>query len=291
MEENYLNLLNHFRVLAEFMDHKKAAEFLNISYAGMTKSIRNLENKLGVKLFQKSRWRISLTHEGKIFLDHVKVIFEDIEKAERSIQKKEHGKTSQELTILTTPGLAGQHLYQLHYLLRTDYPNIKLNLLTSTDEYNLDEEKFDLYVGPEITSFTGVTSKIKDMHFKFYATPSYQESYGLPCKIDDLKNHHFVQFSFKNTTFFKESSESYGFIEKNASLITNSFLVEYRLVQEGKSIALLSEDVVRAHKIDIIDVFPDMKPHTFEIYAQYKKNIKPKLLKYLLLTIKNVVLP
>lgn len=66
-----LTQLKHFSVVAEYEHMTKAAEFLHISQPALSKSISNLENELGIRLFDRSRGRIMLNEYGRIFYRQV----------------------------------------------------------------------------------------------------------------------------------------------------------------------------------------------------------------------------
>ncbi len=56
--------LKHLKVLIETKNIRKAAEILNMSHPGLSKSIKSLETELGVELITKDGRGIRLTDEG-----------------------------------------------------------------------------------------------------------------------------------------------------------------------------------------------------------------------------------
>lgn len=75
--------LEYFRKVAETESFTKAAEQLFISQPALSRSIKFLENELGVPLFERKGRILKLNHYGEIFL----------EKVEESISALEEGKT------------------------------------------------------------------------------------------------------------------------------------------------------------------------------------------------------
>lgn len=63
---NY-NYLRYFSVLAQVQHYTIAAARLEISQPALSSAIRNLENELGVKLFEKAGRNIRLTQEGEFY--------------------------------------------------------------------------------------------------------------------------------------------------------------------------------------------------------------------------------
>ena len=67
---NY-NHLRYFTVLAEVEHYTLAAARLEISQPSLSSAIRNLENELGVKLFEKKGRNVQLTRQGQYFREKV----------------------------------------------------------------------------------------------------------------------------------------------------------------------------------------------------------------------------
>jgi DNA-binding transcriptional LysR family regulator len=280
MDINYLNLLMHFKTVAQCLNYNTAGLQLGISYSGLTKSIRALEQYLGVKLFKKSRWNIALTPEGKIFLDRVHTIFEEIQKAELSIKGKIKNQSEiTYLTILTTTGLANDSLYQILPIMRDLYPNLVIHLLASTFEYSLDNDKFDIYIGPKIENFSGFNiKKITNIFFKYCAVEKYKDKFGLPKTIDDLKNHRLVLYSSNKISSFTEINKKHNHTNDLFMFSTNSYLAELNLVKSGEAIGLISPTLAKFHKIDVIDIFENESPVISEIYIQHKNIVKKEII-------------
>ena len=64
----------------------KAAEKLNIAQPSISAQIINIENELGVKLFERSRQRISLTEAGKVFVHSAEHILNDIDELSQTMR-------------------------------------------------------------------------------------------------------------------------------------------------------------------------------------------------------------
>lgn len=69
-----LDKINYFITAAECLSFSKAAKLNYISQTAISQQIASMEKELGVKLFNRSHVRISLTEEGAIFYDECKKI-------------------------------------------------------------------------------------------------------------------------------------------------------------------------------------------------------------------------
>lgn len=78
--------LNYFRVVARTEHMTKAAEELSIAQPSLSKTIRRLENELGVSLFDRHGRSIQLNRYGRAFLEHIDTVFYALEKGQRKVR-------------------------------------------------------------------------------------------------------------------------------------------------------------------------------------------------------------
>lgn len=82
---NY-NYLRYFSVLAQVEHYTLAAARLGISQPSLSSAIHNLENELGVKLFEKAGRNIRLTDEGRYFQKKVDAAMTELSIATQTLQ-------------------------------------------------------------------------------------------------------------------------------------------------------------------------------------------------------------
>ncbi len=64
--------LKVFRTVAEHLNFRKAAEHLFLTQPAITLQVKALEDDLGIRLFDRSANRVSLTPQGSLLLDTLK---------------------------------------------------------------------------------------------------------------------------------------------------------------------------------------------------------------------------
>lgn len=69
--------LQYFIKVAETENMTKAARYFDVSQSAITQSIKNLENELGVDLFERLNKRISISSAGEVFLTHANKIIKE----------------------------------------------------------------------------------------------------------------------------------------------------------------------------------------------------------------------
>lgn len=149
-----LQQLEYFKVVAELQHMTHAAEQLNISQPALSKSISNIEQEIGVPLFDRQGRSISLNRYGKLFLESVDNILKEFERSK------------QEINGLVRPGYGEVCLGFLHTLgmdvvpklmayFHEKYPNMNF-ILTQAASYhllkNLEEGDIDFCLSQQFDS-------------------------------------------------------------------------------------------------------------------------------------------
>ncbi len=89
--------LHYFACVAEELHFSRAADKLGMAQAPLSQQIRQLEDRLGTKLFRRTTRRVKLTPAGEIFLRHAQEILGGIDRAvthTRSISGDDSGTIS-----------------------------------------------------------------------------------------------------------------------------------------------------------------------------------------------------
>lgn len=82
-----LQQLQYFQTVAVTQHYRIAAEKLNITQPTLSHAISNLEQEIGLYLFEKQGRNVILTKSGHVFLEHVNTILKDVDIAERKMQQ------------------------------------------------------------------------------------------------------------------------------------------------------------------------------------------------------------
>ena len=82
-----LNQMIYFQTIAKHEHFRLAAAELNLSQPSLSRSIATLEEELGVILFERKGRNVALTKSGKLFLEHVNRILDEVTIAQKQMQK------------------------------------------------------------------------------------------------------------------------------------------------------------------------------------------------------------
>ncbi|MEG6507689.1 LysR family transcriptional regulator [Methyloligella sp. 2.7D] len=125
--------LRCFAHVAETLNFNRAADRLNMSQPVVTKTVAQLEHKLGVKLFERTTRRVSLTPAGVVLRREVEGLLAHLDKVQRAV-RHEIGADSGRFAIGVTP-LAMQTVFpQVIRGFREAYPEIDVTIREFTTE-------------------------------------------------------------------------------------------------------------------------------------------------------------
>src|SRR6266566_6507134 len=86
-----LRHLRYFVAVAEELHFSRAAEKLHIAQPPLSQQIRQLEQTLGVSLFERNHHSVMLTNAGQVFLEEALRILEQVEHALLRVQNAQQG--------------------------------------------------------------------------------------------------------------------------------------------------------------------------------------------------------
>ncbi|HLA33429.1 MAG TPA: LysR family transcriptional regulator [Rhodocyclaceae bacterium] len=173
----------------------RAADYLGMPKATVSRRLGNLEAALGQKLLLRTTRRLSLTDFGQEFLDHCRRIGEEVAAAHdfvRSQEAQPHGRLR-----VSMPGDYARHCCARAVATFVDaYPEIRLDLDLSSRRVDLIGERYDLAIrmGALADDATLVARRIDEQRFALYASPIYLALHPAPQHPDDLELHTAVRF-------------------------------------------------------------------------------------------------
>lgn len=126
--------LKVFRAVAEHLNFRKAAEQLFLSQPAVTQQIQALEEDLGIRLFDRTGGRVSLTRQGEVLLSHAQKMSRIASDAERDLAAAEN-RVSGPLLLGVSTTIAQYVLPQLLGAFLAEHPQVHLSLHSgNTDE-------------------------------------------------------------------------------------------------------------------------------------------------------------
>jgi DNA-binding transcriptional LysR family regulator len=141
-----LRHLLYFKTVAEELHFRKAALKLFISQPPLSRQIKELEEELGVRLFQRNNKRVILTDAGAYFKKEVDQLFSRLAESKNMV-KEIHGAVSGQLRIGYISSTYQVHLVHILKDMRSAFPFVKTRLYevpTVKQVRALEEGKLDV---------------------------------------------------------------------------------------------------------------------------------------------------
>ncbi len=145
---NYLEI-KHLKMICALADTEnmtKAAEKLFISQSALSQQLKDIESKLKIDLFFRTRKKMILTPTGKKLLSTAQHVLENLEAAELEIARLVSG-DSGELKVGTQCIFCYKWLPRLMEQFHQRYPRIEFEIGNSNDlDHELESKKFDFII-------------------------------------------------------------------------------------------------------------------------------------------------
>ena len=152
-----------------------AARLIGASPSAVSKSVARLEQRLGVRLLQRSTRTLSPTSEGAAYYEQVAAHLRAIEEAEDIVQVPGNVRGVLRVTVPTTFGRPLISAWAGSFLDR--YPDIRLDLSVTDRRIDLIREGFDIAVRiGELEDTTLIGRSLGVLHYVLGASPKYLPS-------------------------------------------------------------------------------------------------------------------
>ncbi|MGA7278974.1 MAG: LysR family transcriptional regulator [Desulfocapsaceae bacterium] len=182
----------YFLKVAENGNLNSAARKLGVNHSTVFRRINSLEERLQVRLFERSRKGYALTEAGEEIFSSVEMIENQIFDIQRKLLGKDI-RLSGNLKISTTDTIGYYWLPPYIKAFKNQYPEILIDLDIQIRFTNLTKREADIVI-PAVNMQPDfmVGRKLARIYFKLYASRSYINKYGMPANVGEFSSHHFL---------------------------------------------------------------------------------------------------
>jgi DNA-binding transcriptional LysR family regulator len=172
-----------------------ASRDLDLTPSALSKLVTRMEDRLGVRLMNRTTRKLALTAEGEAYFTSAKRILTDIEEAEAEVTRF----SAQPKGLLRINVGVAFGMHQLapalpRFLER--YPDIELEITVTDRVVDLIEEGADVAIRTgNLRDSSLIAKKICDLHRVICASPAYLKKHGVPKSPEDLSHHNCVSIS------------------------------------------------------------------------------------------------
>ncbi|HEY4926113.1 MAG TPA: LysR family transcriptional regulator [Roseiarcus sp.] len=187
--------LSAFVAVADLKGFAAAARKLGLSASAVTRVVAALEDRIGLRLLQRTTRSVSLTDAGARYLERARRILADLEEADGSAQAERSTPTGR--LVVSAPLAFGRlHVAPLMCAFLQRYPDIVGELQLSDRTVNLVEDGIDLAVRiGHLPDSTLIMRHLGETRRIVIASPDYLERNGEPRNPGELAGHRIIHFA------------------------------------------------------------------------------------------------
>lgn len=189
-----------FMEIAERGSLSAAAIALDKSLPSVVRILANLEADLEVRLFNRTTRRLTITDDGRLYLEYCRKIVATIEESELAMSQS-HREPTGSITLTASIKFGEMYIAPLLVEFLAAYPKVEIKLLLLDRLVDLIEEGIDVAVRIAPVRDSHLVAKpITQVRQVICAAPSFLQQVGRPKNPQDLS-----QFSCIRSTGFVES--------------------------------------------------------------------------------------
>jgi len=278
-------LLSGVTILAAVVESgsfARAATALGMSDSGVGRAVSRLEDRVGIRLLDRTTRSMTLTDEGRRFYEHIAPNLADIEEAATEASGASaivRGRLRVDLDPFFSWLLLAERLGA--FLDR--YPDLALDLVTRERAGDMIVDGIDVAMrfGDPAPSSTAISDKLLETRILTVASPAYLDRRGWPKHPSELARHACIHFHDPVTGRpfpweFHKGSEMLT-VNVPARLALSDVGTMLRASAAGAGVAqvmaLGSEDMLDDGRL--VELFPDWPDELFPLYALYPSRHPP----------------
>ena len=278
--------INAFVAIAEQRSFTKAALSLGISVSTLSGNLRRLEDRLGVRLIERSTRSVAASEAGEQLLARLRPLLDDYEDAFESISEFRN-KPSGRLRI--TVGAPGAHtvMAPIVALFLTRHPEVRLELSVDDAFTDIVASRFDagLRIGERLERDMIAVRVTGPQPVVVVGSPAYLERHGKPKTPDDLCGHNCIHIRFArgdlHPWLFARRGKSFeAAVEGN--FIVNDRALAVNAARDGLGLLQVHRDYVEPFLVQglLVTVLEDWAPPPFDgffLYYPSRRHIRSPL--------------
>lgn len=281
-----LNDIVVFTKVAETKSFTGAADALGLPKSTVSRKLAQLEERLGVRLVQRTTRKLALTEIGEAYYERCARIVHDVLSAEQLVTDMQATPRGR-LRVSSTIDFSTLYLGDIIAEFLMQHSEINVELEASNRLVDLIEDGFDVAVrfGPMPES-TLIARRLCTVSLVLCASPAYLAK-SSPAVIEDLDGHDHILFtpaSLNQTWTIHHGEQSYEF-GRPARFASNNYNAVRQHALRGAGIALLTDfmigDDLAAGRL--ARVLPEWQTRPTEVHAVYpaRQNLPPRLTLFL----------
>ena len=267
--------LSIFLSIAQHLNFSRAAVDLGLTPSALSHSLRALENRLGVRLFNRTTRSVALTEAGERLYARLKPAFRDIEDA---LEDLNHFRDKPSGNLRITSGRQACELVLLPIASEflQAYPDIRLEVVESDALLDIVAAGFDAGVrfGNRLEADMVSLPIGPNLRSVVVGSPAFFQRHPAPQKPEDLHALPCIRHRFPSGSMYRWEFERGGIeqeIEVNGPLTLGDVSLMIGPALQGLGLAYVFEDMVSEHLAAgrLVQVLADWCPYYPGLHLYY----------------------
>lgn len=265
----------------------EAAKTLHLTPAAVSKNVAALEAHLKVRLFNRTTRRLSLTEEGRAFVERARLGLQALEDA--SSVATQRNAPEGLVRVNCAVGFGRRYVLPLLPKFFEQYPQVRVELNLNDTQVDLIAGGFDIGIRGGSQPPEGmVARKICNIPAVLVATPRYLESHGIPQTPSDLAQHQLIRVKFLNGRIpawpFKASSKAQSISAVDApaqlllsdpEIVLDAALLHLGIARLGRHHA--SQALARGELIEVLPKLHASGDATMTLFYPHRAGLAPRV--------------
>jgi DNA-binding transcriptional LysR family regulator len=275
--------MQNFVAVVEAGSFVGAGEALRISKAAVSRSVIELEARLGARLLQRTTRRLSLTEAGQAYYARCKAILADVDEADSAVGAVT-GHPAGRLRVNAPFSFGILHLAPLWGPFMERYPDLELEVSLADRLVDVVDEGYDAVIRiSDMADSSLVYRRLASTRVRLCASPEYLARHGSPADVDAIARHPVIAYSyaaqgdvwrFDTPAGAREVQTRPRMRTNNGDTCRQAALAHQGLVLQPDF--LIGEDLRSGH---LVEVLPECRGREIGIYIVYpsRKHLSVKV--------------
>ena len=255
MRGNHFAELSAFTGVAEHSSFTKAARALGLSTATLSQTVRALEDRLGVRLLNRTTRSVVLTDAGERLLTQLRPLLDGFDAAIESVNAFRE-KPAGHLRLTMPPPVARFVMAPILARFLQLYPEIVIETKVESGLTDIVASRYDAgFRRGNLVARDMIAVRVtNDMHYHVVASPEYLARCGRPRTPSELCGHNCIRYRLPDGRFipwiFVVDDRTAEFDVEGSVVVLNDPELVISAALAGIGVAYLYEEYVASHIAD-----------------------------------------
>ncbi|SNZ21288.1 LysR family transcriptional regulator [Cohaesibacter gelatinilyticus] len=239
-----------------------ASRVLDLDPSSVSRIVATVEAELGIRLFQRTTRRLTVTEEGQAYLQRLAPLIDEMDAAKEEAQRHRLQPTGL-LRMTASVAFCDQMIIPVLPDFQKRFPEITIDLQSCDRNLDLVENEIDLAVRLAPTPQGDlISTRLVQTHYRVVASPDYLKAKQAIKDPTDLAAHNCLRFALpglQNSWCFQKGDAAPFEIDVSGNLLISNALGLRKAACMGQGIAILADWLIQRDLKEgkLIELFPD----------------------------------